>query len=342
MINYQRNISESGYSIYEIIDSSSETLYIPTEILQLIIKKSMVGLSLQGLPLRTRSKVVKQKICESLGYPIPKSFKKTQPRFLGQNFDVYTQKSLNVQIWNEEITSDRRYVFIEVNEEDIVINVRVITGEQLAKYDNTGTITTKYQATMYHYDKSCLLTENDTDNVCDIIGCRNPNLGNLNPNSYPSQKSLLPVSELFNRLVCLEGCEFDYISATQERNRGAVIHSAVCKALGYSIYDDDGTYPDICNQLLEIKLQTSPTIDLGLHSPEDGSCILSCYGKSFYSEDVRYAIFDGIVDRTRGKVFIDRVYVTNGLCFIQNFPLFQGKKQNAKIQVPLPSDFFNN
>ena len=341
MIDYQRNIAESGFTIYEIIDPSNETLYIPTEYLQAIIKDAMVDLSLQGLPLRTRSKVVKQKICECLGYPTPASFKKTQPRFLGQNFDVYTQKSLNVQIWNVEITFELRYVFLEVNENDIVTNVRVITGDQLAYYDNTGTLTKKYQATMYHYDKSCLFAREDTDNVRDVLCKHNPNLRIFDPNDYPSQYSLLPISELYRRLAGLEGCEFDYISATQERNRGAVIHSAVCESLGYSTYDDDGAYPDLCNQLLEIKLQTSPTIDLGLHSPEDGCCILSCYGKSFYSEDVRYAIFDGIVNQTRRTVLIDKVYITNGMHFTQYFPLFQGKKQNAKIQLPLPSDFFN-
>lgn len=340
MIDYQRNIAESGLTIYEIIDPNNETLYIPTEHLQAIIKTAMVGLSLQGLPLRTRSKIVKQKICECLGYPIPKSFKKTQPRFYGQNFDVYTQKSLNVQIWNEEITPDRRYVFLEVNEDDIVTNVRVITGDELAFYDNTGKLTTKYQATMHHFEQSHLFATADTDNLMDVICKFNPDLRQFNPNDFPNPDSLLPISELFRRLITLEGREFSYISATQERNRGAVIHGAVCEALGYSIYEDDGKYPDLRNQLLEIKLQTSPTIDLGLHSPEDGCCIFSCYGKPFFSEDVRYAIFDGIVDTARGTVIIDKVYITNGLHFTKDFPLFQGKKQNAKIQLPLPSDFF--
>lgn len=340
MINYQKNISESGLTIYEIIDPNDETLFIPTECLQAIIKDAMIGVSLQGLPLRTRSKIVKQKICECLGYPIPKSFKKTQPRFSGQNFDVYTQKSLNVQIWNEEVASDRRYVFLEVNEYDVVTNVRVITGDELAYYDNTGKLTTKYQATMHHFAQSNLFASADTRNLLDVICKHQPDLRKCNPNDNPNAESLLPISELFNRLLTLEGREFDYISATQERNRGAVIHGAVCAALGYSVYEDDGRYPDLRNQLLEIKLQTSPTIDLGLHSPEDGCCIFNCYGKSFFSEDVRYAIFDGIVNSTHETVTIDKVYITNGLQFTRDFPLFQGKKQNAKIQLPLPTDFF--
>lgn len=340
MIDYQRNISESGLTIYEIIDPNNETLYIPTARLQEMIKDAMIGLSLQDLPLRTRSKIVKQKICECLGYPTPKSFKKTQPRFYGQNFDVYTQKSLNVQIWNEEITPERRYVFLEVNEADIVTNVRVITGDELTCYDNTGKLTTKYQATMYHFDRSQLFATEDTDNLMDVICKYNPNLRQFNPNDFPKSDSLLPISELFRRLSTLEGREFNYISATQERNRGAVIHSAVCAALGYSIYEDDGRYPDLRNQLLKIKLQTSPTIDLGLHSPEDGCCIFSCHDKSYFSKDVRYAIFDGLVSQDNRTVIIDKVYITNGLHFTKDFPLFQGKKQNAKIQLPLPSDFF--
>ena len=54
----------------------------------------------------------------------------------------------------------------------------------------------------------------------------------------------------------------------QERNRGAALHALVCKALGYAGYQDDGQFPDVRHQLLEVKLQTSPTIDLGLVRPD--------------------------------------------------------------------------
>lgn len=341
MIDYQRNIADSGYSIYEIINPQDANLYIPIHQLQALIADRLIGLSLEGYSPRTRSKVVKQEICKSLGYPIPSSFKKTQPRFYGQNFDVYTQKANNVQIWNETIAPDRRYVFIKVNETDTVTHVKAITGRQLALYDTTGKLTTKYQATMHHYQESCLFTPEDSDNLQGMLCGHAPDLSDADPSDAPSRSSLLPISELFDRLLILEGKEFDYISATQDRNRGAIIHGAACKAIGYARFKDNGAYPDICNQLLEIKLQTSPTIDLGLHSPEDGACILRCDGKRFYSEDVRYAIFDAVVDQARGKVIIDKVYVTNGQTFTEDFPLFQGKKQNAKIQLLLPPDFFN-
>ncbi len=175
MIDYARNVQSSSLSIYDLIDPDDNSLFIPT-----------YENILLDTPLRTRSKVVKSLICEALGYPIPRSFKKTQPRFPGQNFDVYTQKSLNVQIWNEDVDATRRYVFLQIDE-------------------------------------------------------------------------------------------------------------------------DDGTYPDIANQLLEIKLQTSPTIVLGLHSPEDGASIVKIGNTTFNSEDVRYVIFDGSVNGSH--ITLDRLYL---------------------------------
>lgn len=135
------------------------------------------------------------------------------------------------------------------------------------------------------------------------------------------------------------GKSISYLDAVQERNRGAELHEMICNHLGYSIYEDDGSYPDIVNQLLEIKLQTSPTIDLGLHSPEDGEQIISIGNTDFCSEDIRYAIFDGDVDGN--KVVLQNLYLVTGEDFTNYFPLFNGKGTNAKLQLPLPNNFFD-
>ena len=143
---YLRNIidqiKESENTIYDI----NNDLLIDELDLERILTHKLVGQSFGGLALRTRSKVIKSLVCDALGYPIPKSFKKCQPRFLAQNFDVYIQKSNNLQIWNEIITMDRRYVIIKLDDNDMVIRIKVLTGEDLAKYDTTGTITIKHQA----------------------------------------------------------------------------------------------------------------------------------------------------------------------------------------------------
>lgn len=71
MINYRKNIAESGLSIYHLIDPTDPYLYIPMEALEDILADALIGLSLEGYALRTRSKVVKSEICKALGYPIP-------------------------------------------------------------------------------------------------------------------------------------------------------------------------------------------------------------------------------------------------------------------------------
>ena len=338
-MHFKDNIANSNLTIYDKINPLDPSFYIPTPELQDMITHHIVGFSLAGLPLRTRSKVVKTLICEALGYKIPKSFKKTQPRFPGQNFDVYTQKSLNVQIWNEEVDANRRYIFIQINSDDIITAVKIITGEELVKYDNTGTLTKKYQATMTHLPQN-YCSNDDTDNVRNWINSNRRNLLSDRPNSSPTAENLLSISDIFNRLLPLIGKQISYINATQERNRGAVVHEMICKNLGYNTFEDDGTYPDIKNQLLEVKLQTSPTIDLGLHSPEDGELILTSNNQPFYSEDVRYAIIDAEV--LGDTVQLNKLYVICGSEFTTIFPLFKEKGTNSKIQLPLPSNFFNS
>jgi len=338
MTDYKTNIENSGLTINEPILPYNEKLFIPTKELERLLNLKLVGYCLEGLPLRTRSKVVKTEICRILGYPIPASFKKTQPRFFGQNFDVYTQQSLNVQIWNEEIESTRRYVFIRVDENSVITRVKVITGDQLAALDKTGTLTSKYQATMTTYQEGNLFTKNDTQSVLDWCG-NNINLSMSMSNDSPSKGKLIRIQDIFSLLKQLEGATIPYLDALQERNRGTALHRAICEKLGYKSIKDDGTYPDVFNQLLEIKLQTSPTIDLGLHSPNDSQVVYQADGGVFRSEDVRYVIADGSVEKS--VIRINRLHMVNGRDFAEHFPLFGGKVKNAKLQIPLPKNFFD-
>ena len=104
-INYVDNIRKSGLTIYDMIEIGDHNVWIPTQDLERLLDSGLRDMSLYGLPLRTRSKVVKKRICQVLGYPIPKTFRKTKPRFPGQLFDTYVQKSNNLQVWNEELSS---------------------------------------------------------------------------------------------------------------------------------------------------------------------------------------------------------------------------------------------
>ena len=319
--------------IYEV----DHNLFLSSKELEKKLDDDLTGLMLADLPIRTRSKVVKSEICKSLGYDVPKSFKKTRPRFPAQNFDTYIQKSLNLQIWNEEIDPQRRYVLIGVDNKDVVYRVRVVDGSELIKYDTTGTLTSKYQAKMPSESESMLFSARDTNNViewCELNIDRLPE-----PTDEPISGMLMPVAEIYSKLNKLVNRNIDGIDAIQERNRGAVLHKAICAALGYSNYRDDGQYPDIPNQLIEVKLQTSPTIDLGAHNPDGENTVILSGEKRFIEKDVRYVIFGAT--KIENAVHLERLFVVTGEEFVEHFSLFGGKIINSKLQLRLPDDFFD-
>ena len=315
-----------GLTIYDSLDNHPE-LYLSTVQLETKLRAQLAGLKLDQ-PIRTRSKVVKTAICQALGYPVPKSFLKSQPRFPGQNFDVYTQKSNNLQIWNEALSADRRYVLVRVNQDNIVTTVRVINGAQLAKLDTTRTLTQKYQASAIDkVDSSRLVSAVDTPNLMVAI--------HEAKNQY--FQDLLPVDVLYVRLKPILGKLIDNPGADQERNRGWQLHQLVSKQLGIDKAEDDGQVPDVADQLLELKLQTSPTVDLGLITPGNTGPLDNFPGLRF--ADIRYAIFYGT--KVGDKIRLDHLVVTSGTDFFYFFEQLKGNVVNKKNQIRLPKNFFD-
>ena len=67
--DYSKAIAASGLSIYDPIEIGDPALWVPTPELQSLLDARLRGISLAGLALRTRSKVVKEHVCRALGYP---------------------------------------------------------------------------------------------------------------------------------------------------------------------------------------------------------------------------------------------------------------------------------
>ena len=336
-------IRQSGLSIYDSIDSSQLNVWIPTPMLQYILNDSLTGMSLPDLPLRTRSKKVKEYICDALGYPIPESFKKTQPRFPNQNFDTYVQKSNNLQIWNEEIVIGRRYVIVRIDDSGAIAGVRVVTGQDLVHLDTTGTLTQKYQARLVpRSEDSELISSKDTSPIYFLLqGIQHIDASiGATPLRHPIATELLPIDVLFDHLTNLVGASFPDVGDDQDRKRGESLHRLVCQSLGYATFEDDGRFPDLKHQIMEVKLQTSPTIDLGLVKPDskDPVGLLTIGDHQVRHCDVRYALFYAETD---GKIVsLRKVYLTTGEKFFTRFPQFQGRVLNKKLQIKLSDSFF--
>ena len=339
---YRDAIRESYSDIYSPIEVGDEDCWIPTDVIEILLNEKLVGTSLEGLPIRTRSKRVKSAVCDALGYAVPKSFRKTQPRFVGQQLDVYTQKSNNLQIWNEELSPNRRYAIVRVDSNDVICKIKVVNGQELALLDTTGTITKKYQAQIIVSDQiSELVTPDDTCAISAFTNSQAVISTDTSPTDEPSDYGLLPIQSIFEKLTQLIGKEFPDPGTDQERNRGAELHKLVSDALGYKLYGDNGKFPDIRNQLLEIKLQTSPTIDLGLILPTSTENLDVTPLGNIHPQhcDTRYAVFYATTDGEMVK--LTHLIVVTGQSFFRRFRQFQGNTINGKIQIPLPASFFD-
>jgi hypothetical protein len=228
-----------------------------------------------------------------------------------------------------------------VDEKSLVTGVRVVAGEILAELDTTGTLTKKHQAKSREpVNASRLLSQSDSYSVLQTIATL-PNKSLIlkertgRPLTIDFSK-FLPIPDLYKKLLTLAGQCLADPGLDQERNRGAALHRAVCNVLDLADSCDTGACPDITEQLLEIKLQTAATIDLGLISPDD-TTPLDFLPEVLHS-DVRYAVFYGAV--VNNQVRLDYVVLTRGADFFSAFQRFEGKVVNAKLQIPLPRTFF--
>jgi hypothetical protein len=152
----------------------------------------------------------------------------------------------------------------------------------------------------------------------------------------PGLLTLRELGVLFDRLI---GAKLRNPGATQERLRGQALHEAVCEVLGYDRYADTGQHPDIPNQLLELKLQTSPTIDLGLVDPASEEPLPPPFPQSLRICDVRYAVF-GATHTDTDTTQINSVHLTSGANFHNAFVRMGGRGQNSKLQIRLPREWF--
>ena len=67
-VEFENRVWYFARTLYSM-DGNDSPLYIPTPQLESILDRGLRGFSLAGLPLRTRSKVAKSRVCEILGYP---------------------------------------------------------------------------------------------------------------------------------------------------------------------------------------------------------------------------------------------------------------------------------
>lgn len=336
--NVRRQIALARPSIYADAATADSRLFYGPGALEAILRSDLTGLpDLADLPVRTRSKVAKTLVCEVLGYSAPTTFSKTQPRLRHANLDIYVQETNNLQVYNQEVDAARRYVILILTQ-GIVADVRVIAGADLAQFDTTGTLTRKFQAArIVDRDGPLLASGADTDKFTEIFEPGPSAPIAVSPVEAPARRHILDITTLFAFLAPMVGETYYDPGLTQERNRGSVVHREVCERLGLSHFADNGQFPDVLSQLLEVKLQLGRTIDLGMELPSSGTPLASTNGVVAV-RDCRYAIFYG--ERERNLFTITALVVVTGEDFFSEFRQFGGLVSNTKLQLRLPRAWF--
>lgn len=125
------------------------------------------------------------------------------------------------------------------------------------------------------------------------------------------------------------------IPAAATKSRGQVLEEIVAKFLGYPLSEEEllaGEYPDIRHQALEVKIQDSPTVDLGKYSPEFDEPVPSCPG--FTTRAVRYLIALTDPDST----LVEGAVVAPGGRLGEHFTFVADS--SFKVQRSIPMEFF--
>jgi hypothetical protein len=284
--------------------------------------------------------------------------KKGVPKILLEYVDTYIITSgttYNLQVWNRNPSASSvqvqyidgstlqsnevRFILVKIDTiQKKIETIVVLTSEYIVdNFGKFGKPTIKSQLIISSKFRQNIL--NSTDKILfypDDLG-DNSNFNNLDKFSIhdePTIDSLLPMNSI--KKIILKKIIGLKIPPSSTKKRGQLLENIFAKALGYKLKENEslaGGYPDIKNQALEIKLQDSPTVDLGKYSPEFEELILKCGG--FTTQTMRYCI----VLTNPETYIVEGAILSVGSRLGLNFTYISDK--SYKSQRSIPMSFFD-
>lgn len=237
------------------------------------------------------------------------------PKILLEYIDTYivtTGTNYNLQVWNRNPStesvqvqyangdtlqsSEVRFVLIKVDPQtNSISTVLVLSPDYIvSNFGVFGKPTKKFQLIISNLKRQEILQNHNRilfyDDSSQTGNDHNlQNLSSYNIHDKPNHSSLLPLSKI--KEIVSDNVIGHSIAPGATKTRGQMLEKIIATALGYTVNDSDllaGGYPDIRNQALEVKIQDSPTVDLGKYSPEFEESIPECNG--FTTRTMRYLI----------------------------------------------------
>lgn len=294
-------------------------------------------------------------------YEIVPPKKKGIPKITREFVDTYivtSGKSYNLQVWNRIPASDTllikyesgeslkcnevRFVFVKIDiKQQQIASIIIATPdyivEQFGKFGKQTVkhqllISTKARQKIYQSEDKILFFR-DSKKLSYLIthdfeGPQNDMVKEARPNELFSLE--LIKTKVAEKLIGFK------LPADSTKKRGQALERKVLELLGYSTTNDDllyGAYPDIPNQLLEVKIQDTQTVDLGKFTPENEEVINAELNITTY--DVRYLI---ALTNPETEI-IEGIILSPGEKLGEVFSYVSDK--SYKCQRSIPMNFFN-
>lgn len=300
---------------------------------------------------------------ESEGFEIVPPKRKGVPKITREFIDTYmvtSGSSYNLQVWNRMPASetllikyityitgeslkctDVRFVFSRIDiKTNTIASIIILTPKYIeAKFGKFGKPTIKHQLLISQLERNKIYQSvdkiflfPDTDKINSQI-----NSDFDSPNQPMVEEPKL--DELYSMDVLKKKVAEKLIGqklvSAATKNRGQALERKVLDLLGYKtkksnlLYDG---YPDIKNQLLEVKVQDSPTVDLGKFTPESEEIVFESLNLTTF--DVRYLI--ALTDPT--TEVIEGIILSPGKNLGELFSYVSNK--SYKCQRSIPMSFF--
>lgn len=274
------------------------------------------GSNIRKLIAATLEKSALPEAAEKESYEIVPPKGKGVPKITREFIDTYivtSGNSYNLQVWNRLPSSntllikydsgeslkctDVRFVFVRIDlAKSIIASVIVLTAEYIEKhFGKFGKPTIKHQLLISSKARKSIFES--PDKVLSFPDSKKLSY-NITHDYVPPKSGMVEepdIKELYSIALLKEMVAKKLIGrkldAAATKNRGQALERMVLELLGYTIKENEllyGAFPDIRNQLLEVKVQDSTTVDLGRFSPEREEFVIE--EKNLTTFDVRYLI----------------------------------------------------
>lgn len=295
-------------------------------------------------------------------YEIVPPKKKGVPKILRELIDSYTVTSgeiYNLQVWNripntksvlikfdsgESLNcNDIRYIFVKIDfQKSTISSIVILTAEYIVNhFGKFGKPTIKHQLLIsnktrnqIYTSESKILSFPDSKKlsylITDIYKQPDDSMAN-----EPSLQNLYSIKLLIEMVAKkLIGRKLENIAT---KNRGQALERMTLELLGYKMADNQnlvGGFPDIPNQLLEVKVQDTQTVDLGRFTPEKEEIVVA--ENNLTTFDVRYliALTNPKTDVIEGIILVPGEKLGEIFTYVSDV--------SYKCQRTIPMSFFNS